>query len=62
MRRANSTIRSPWMRNAAIAVGNGIPVVEVNPVESELSRLASHRLRGTAATVLPALVDAVLAD
>ncbi|WP_109472485.1 SIR2 family NAD-dependent protein deacylase [Ornithinimicrobium cavernae] len=38
------------------AAAQGATVIEVNPVESELSDLCHHVVRGTAAQVLPALV------
>lgn len=42
-----------------IALGLGTPVVEVNPDSTPLTYRADAALRGTAATVLPALVDAL---
>jgi NAD-dependent deacetylase len=41
------------------AAAAGVPVVEINPEPSALSALASHHLRATAATALPALVSAL---
>ncbi|MEP7161587.1 MAG: NAD-dependent deacylase [Dermatophilaceae bacterium] len=38
----------------------GVPVVEVNPVDTELTHLVDYRWRAGAAVALPALVDAVL--
>lgn len=39
-----------------VALGTGAAVVEVNPVETELSGAVTHALRGTAGAVLPALL------
>lgn len=44
-----------------VAAASGVPVVEINPDSTEISRLADHSWRTTAATGLPALVDAVTA-
>jgi NAD-dependent deacetylase len=41
-----------------MARGTGALVVEVNPIETEISDLAHHVLRSTAAVALPALVAA----
>lgn len=40
-----------------VALGAGATVVEVNPVETELSGAVTHVLRGPAGAVLPALLD-----
>ncbi|MGW9716077.1 SIR2 family NAD-dependent protein deacylase [Micrococcus aloeverae] len=40
-----------------VALGAGAAVVEVNPVETELSGAVTHVLRGPAGAVLPALLD-----
>ncbi len=40
----------------------GVPVVEVNPVDTALSHLVDFRWRAGAAIALPALVDAVLGE
>ncbi len=42
-----------------VALGAGVAVVEVNPVETELSGAVTHALRGSAGAVLPALVAGV---
>ena len=42
-----------------IAKAGGATVIEINPVKTPLSALADHALRGTSATVLPALIDAL---
>ena len=42
-----------------IAKAAGATVIEINPVKTPLSAFADHALRGTAATVLPALVEAL---
>ena len=42
-----------------VALGAGAAVVEVNPVETELSGAVTHVLRGPAGAVLPALVAGV---
>jgi NAD-dependent deacetylase len=39
-----------------IALQNGAALVEINPDETPISRLASHCFRSTAASVLPAIV------
>ncbi|MEZ7778523.1 SIR2 family NAD-dependent protein deacylase [Micrococcus luteus] len=39
-----------------VALGAGAPVVEVNPDVTELTGAVTHHLRGTAGTVLPALL------
>ena len=39
----------------AIARATGATVVEVNPDETEISDMCDHRVRGTAAQVLPLL-------
>ena len=41
----------------AIARGSGAVVVEVNPLETEVSHIAHHVWRETAAVALPRLVD-----
>ncbi|MDC5697561.1 NAD-dependent deacylase [Intrasporangium calvum] len=43
----------------SVARSAGAVVVEVNPVETEISHVAHHTWRETAAVALPALVDAV---
>ena len=40
-----------------VALGAGAAVVEINPVETELSGAVTHVLRGPAGAVLPALLD-----
>ncbi len=47
---------------AEIAKAASATVIEINPVKTPLSDLADHALRGTAATILPALVDALEKD
>lgn len=42
-----------------LAGARGTPVVEVNPQETEVSESCDHVWRATAATALPALVDAL---
>ena len=42
-----------------LATRAGIPVVEINPADTGLSRIATHSWRATAATALPALVEAL---
>lgn len=44
-----------------IALERGIPVVEVNPEETELTHLADHVLRGPSGEVLPAMAEAACA-
>jgi len=46
----------------AIARGSGAVVVEVNPLETEVSHTADHVWRETAAVALPALVDSSRED
>jgi len=46
----------PFAGLPAIARSAGATVVEINPVETEVSDMADHRWRTTAATGLPALV------
>ncbi len=43
----------------AMARAEGATVIEVNPDETEISDMCHHRVRGTAAEMLPALVAAV---
>jgi NAD-dependent protein deacetylase/lipoamidase len=43
-----------------VALEVGAEVIEVNPEETPLSRLASRSLRGTAVAVLPGLVEALV--
>lgn len=43
----------------AMARAEGATVIEINPLETEISDMCHHAVRGTAAEVLPALVDAV---
>lgn len=43
----------------AMALAQGATVIEVNPVDTDISDMCHHRVRGTAAEVLPALVSAV---
>lgn len=43
----------------AMALAQGATVIEVNPVETDISDMCHHLVRGTAAEVLPALVAAV---
>jgi NAD-dependent deacetylase len=43
-----------------VARGAGAIVVEVNPRETDVSDVAHHRVRETAAVALPALVEALL--
>lgn len=43
----------------AMARAEGATVIEVNPLETEVSDMCHHVVRGTAAQVLPALVAAV---
>ena len=43
----------------AMALAQGATVVEVNPVETDISDMCHHVVRGTAAQVLPALVASV---
>ena len=42
-----------------IAAGHGVPVVEINPADTELSAGMDHVWRASAATALPALVAAL---
>lgn len=57
-----SGIVQPFAGLPVAAARAGIPVVEINPVDTELSPLVSHRWRAGAALALPALVDALLED
>lgn len=43
----------------AMALAEGATVIEINPVETEVSDMCHHVVRGSAAEVLPALVAAV---
>lgn len=46
----------PYIRQPVwLAKQQGIPVVEINPIDSELSGLATYHLRGSAAQMLTAL-------
>ncbi|MGA9874042.1 MAG: NAD-dependent deacylase [Rhodococcus sp. (in: high G+C Gram-positive bacteria)] len=49
----------PFAGLPAMARSTGAAVVEINPVETEISDMADHRWRTTAAVGLPALVNAV---
>jgi NAD-dependent deacetylase len=49
----------PFAGLPAMARSTGAVVVEINPVETEISDMADHRLRTTAALGLPALVAAL---
>nr|WP_281497009.1 NAD-dependent deacylase [Ornithinimicrobium sp. F0845] len=46
----------------AMALAKGATVIEVNPVETDISDMCHHVVRGTAANVLPELVGAVADD
>ncbi|WP_082043595.1 SIR2 family NAD-dependent protein deacylase [Mobilicoccus massiliensis] len=54
-----SGIVYPFASLPDIARGHGVPVVEINPSETDLSLGVDHVWRATAATALPALVDAL---
>ena len=54
-----SGIVYPFASLPDIARGHGVTVVEINPVDTELSLGVDHVWRATAATALPALVDAL---
>jgi len=56
-----SGIVYPFASLPDLARGHGVTVVEINPEETELTWGVDHSWRVTAATGLPALVDAVLA-
>lgn len=43
----------------AMALAEGATVIEVNPVDTDITDMCHHAIRGTAANVLPALVSAV---
>lgn len=43
----------------AMARAEGATVIEINPIESEISDMCHHHVRGPAAEVLPALVAAI---
>ena len=43
----------------AMALAEGATVIEINPVETDISDMCHHVVRGSAAQVLPALVAAV---
>ncbi|MEO7129844.1 MAG: hypothetical protein ABIZ07_00520 [Dermatophilaceae bacterium] len=45
-----------------MARAQGATVIEINPVETEVSNLCHHVVRGTAAWVLPTLVAAANGD
>lgn len=53
-----SGIVRPAAELPLVALDAGIPVIEVNPDETPLSGLVTERLRGPAASILPALADA----
>lgn len=46
----------------AMALAQGATVIEVNPVETDLTDMCHYAVRGTAAGVLPALVAAVVGE
>jgi len=54
-----SGIVYPFASLPDIARGHGVPVVEINPADTELSAGVDHVWRATAATALPALVAAL---
>ncbi|GAB48909.1 SIR2 family NAD-dependent protein deacylase [Mobilicoccus pelagius] len=54
-----SGIVYPFASLPDIARGHGVPVVEINPADTELSEGVDHVWRATAATALPALVEAL---
>ncbi len=56
-----SGIVYPFASLPDLARSHGVPVVEINPAETDLSPRVDHTWRATAATALPALIDAVLA-
>lgn len=43
-----------------LALRQGVPVLEVNPMETSFSTRTRWTLRGTSGTVLPQLLDAAL--
>lgn len=54
-----SGIVHPFASLPDLARGHGVPVVEINPNDTELSGHVDHVWRATAAEALPALVDAL---
>ena len=54
-----SGIVYPFASLPDIAAGHGVPVVEINPADTELSAGMDHVWRASAATALPALVAAL---
>jgi NAD-dependent deacetylase len=54
-----SALVQPAASLPVLALENGATLVEVNPDETPLTRLADYALHGPAGEVLPALVDAV---
>ncbi|MFU8771662.1 MAG: SIR2 family NAD-dependent protein deacylase [Anaerolineales bacterium] len=54
-----STLVEPSASLPFIALQNDIPVVEINPEETPLSRSATYQLKGAAGKVLPELVRSV---
>ncbi|GMA42253.1 SIR2 family NAD-dependent protein deacylase [Mobilicoccus caccae] len=57
-----SGIVYPFASLPDIARGHGVTVVEINPEDTDLSSGVDHVWRATAATALPALVEALEAD
>ncbi len=57
-----SGIVHPFAGLPVAVAAAGIPVVEINPVDTELSPIVGHCWRVGAAVALPALVDAVLGE
>ncbi|WP_226346008.1 SIR2 family NAD-dependent protein deacylase [Agilicoccus flavus] len=54
-----SGIVYPFASLPDLARGHGVPVVEINPDDTDLTRGVDHAWRATAATALPALVGAL---
>ena len=54
-----SGIVYPFAGLPDVARHQGVPVVEIGPEDTELSDRVDHVWRATAATALPALVDAL---
>ncbi len=54
-----SGVVEPAASLARIAIGQGAPVVEINPAETPLTRLAAYVLQGPSGKILPDLVKAV---
>lgn len=52
-----SGIVYPFAALPSKATAHGVPVVEINPVETALTPTVDHTWRATAATALPALAD-----